>query len=66
MREGRHDLYCFALGTGAFVNGPVADGLDLVVDTPRHGVIAPPIPVTLSQFQADLAKTRDEWVIDEA
>ncbi len=64
--RGASDLYCFVHGTGPFADGAVADGLDLQVDTLIHGVVVPRVAVPLNQYQLDLARTRDEWVIDEA
>jgi hypothetical protein len=62
----KDDIYCFTIGEGPFSDGPLATGLDLVVDSPEHGNVVPHASVTLDQFQADLANTRDRWIIDEA
>jgi hypothetical protein len=64
--RGSPHLRCFTMGEGPFQDGPVADGLDLKRDTPKHGVIVPRVSVPLDQYQSDLANTRDHWVIDEA
>jgi len=53
--------------TGAFVEGPVAAGLELLF---KHGcttagVVCPAVVVPLEQYQRDLAATRPDWVIDE-
>ena len=64
--RGAKDIWCFTMGEGSFSEGPVADGLDLKIDTPKHGVVAPRSSVLLDQYQADLASTRDYWTIDEA
>jgi hypothetical protein len=64
--RGARDVYCFTLGAGPFADGPVADGLELLVDTFTHGVVVPRIAVPLSEYQRDIANTRDYWVIDEA
>ena len=59
----------FSLGTGAFQQGNVADGLHLIPDPDIlpvvHGVIAPVQVVTLPQYQTDLERTRSAWKIDE-
>jgi hypothetical protein len=64
--RGSSELYCFTTGEGNFADGPIADGLDLKTDSPKHGVVVPRASVPLDQFQSDLAKTRASWVIDEA
>ena len=64
--RGSSALYCFTLGEGPFTNGPVAKGLDLKIDAPKHGVVVPRVSVALDQYQTDLAKTRDRWIVDEA
>ena len=64
--RGSPHLRCFTMGEGPFQDGPVAEGLDLKRDTPKHGLIVPRASVLLDQFQTDLASTRDHWVIDEA
>jgi hypothetical protein len=63
--RGSTQLRCFTMGDGPFQDGPLADGLDLKRDTPRHGIIVPRTSVSLDQYQADLASTRDLWMIDE-
>jgi hypothetical protein len=64
--RGPIDLCCFTMGGGSFAEGQVADGLDLKIDAPKHGVVAPQLSVPLDQYQVDLANTRDYWTIDEA
>jgi hypothetical protein len=64
--RGATDIWCFTIGEGPFAEGPVADGLDLKIDAQKHGVVAPRLSVSLDQYQADLANTRDYWTIDEA
>ena len=60
------DFYCFTMGERPFQDGVVADGLLLKQDRPTHGLVVPEQSVSLDQYQADLAATRNEWVIDEA
>ncbi|HEY2154842.1 MAG TPA: hypothetical protein VGH33_04385 [Isosphaeraceae bacterium] len=59
-------LYCFTMGVGSFSNGPMTDDLELQVDSPSHGVVAPRHLVPLDRYQADLASTRDAWTVDES
>ena len=61
--RGSSDLYCFTLGEGPFTDGSVADGLDLKIDSPTHGLVVPRISVPLDQYQRDLADTRDRWIV---
>ena len=60
------DVFCFTMGEGPFAEGPVADRLDLKIDTPKHGVVVPRLSVPLDQYQADLANTRNNRTIDKA
>jgi hypothetical protein len=64
--RGATDIWCFTMGEGPFAESPVTDGLDLKIDTPKYGVVAPRSSVSLDQYQARLANTRDYWTIDEA
>lgn len=65
--KGPNSLLCYRLGNGPFVPGPLSAGLDLALkpnETVRGNVL-PSGPVTVIQFQADLAATRSQWVVDE-
>lgn len=64
--RGAADLFCFTTGDGPFRDEKVAPGLDLKVDSPKHGHVVPQQLAPLQQFQADLAGTRDTWIVDEA
>ncbi len=64
--RGSSVLYCFRFGEGPFADGPVAEGLDLKIDGPKHGLVAPRVSVALDQYQMDLARTQDRWFVDEA
>jgi hypothetical protein len=63
---GNDKLACWRLGESQFADGPVADGLKLRINSPKHGTIEPVEVVPIETFQADLAATRDRWVIDES
>lgn len=65
--KGRNRLTCYRLGDGAFAPGPLANGLELVLKPGRtgQGNVVPAGPVRVAQFQADLATTRMQWVVDE-
>jgi len=63
--RGAADLFCFTMGDGPFRDEKIAPGLALKVDSPKHGSVVPQQRVSLQQFQADLAGTRDSWIVDE-
>ena len=65
IARGATNLFCFTMGEGPFENGPVSDDLDLLVEKPTHGLVAPREFVPLAQFLSDLSRTRDHWIIDE-
>ena len=56
---------CWRMGEGAFEAGPIGSGLQLRPDSPKHGVVEPSATVPVATYQADLAATRDRWVVDE-
>ena len=62
---GSNKSFCFTMGEGPFENSPLTTDLDFIVDTAKHGLVAPHVAVTLAQFQESLANTRDLWIIDE-
>jgi hypothetical protein len=64
--RGRDDTFCFAMGDGHFLRGPLAQGLELIPDAPTHGSVAPAQVVPLAQYQADISATRGSWQVDEA
>jgi hypothetical protein len=63
---GSPSLFCFAMGEGTFSNGPISDALELQIDSPTHGVVAPRQLVPVDRYQSDLASTRDAWTVDES
>jgi hypothetical protein len=63
---GKNILACWRLGESHFVEGAVADGLFLRLDSPKHGMIEPTEEVRVETYQAALGATRDRWVIDES
>jgi hypothetical protein len=58
----------FVNGAGAFDEGAVAAGLELLhkVGSTATGVVTPTALVLLAQYQQDLAATRPGWAIDES
>jgi hypothetical protein len=63
--HGKNEDACWRLGDGPFADGPVAEGLSLRVDAPRHGLIEPDAVTAEPAYQAALAATGGEWTIDE-
>ncbi len=63
---GRNDFSCWKLGEGDFEDGPLAPGLNFRRDTAIHGLVEPTRVVPLETYEADLAATQDQWIIDEA
>ncbi|MDB5392058.1 MAG: uncharacterized protein JWM11_7704 [Planctomycetaceae bacterium] len=63
--RGDNDLFCFTMGTGAFENGVVTDGLYLNKDKPHHGCIVPSRPMHLTEFELHIQQTRPQWTVDE-
>ena len=62
---GSNNTFCFRTGSGPFVQGPFANGLILMPDSPTHGNVVPAQVVPLSAYEADLAATRPNWQEDE-
>ena len=63
--QGSNSTWCFKAGTGAFQQAAFAAGLELLPDSPTHGVVRPTQLVQLVQYEADLVATRAAWQIDE-
>lgn len=56
-------------GQGPFVSSPVSESLDLRTDPDPnklgHGFVEPAKPVPIGDYQAALALTKEDWLIDE-
>lgn len=63
--RGSNETACFRFGSGPFATGPFAPGLRLVQDSERHACVAPVAVVPLSDYEASLAATRLDWIVDE-
>lgn len=50
-------------GETEFLEGIVADNLKLRSDRPQHGMIEPAATVPVAKYRADLAATRDQWIM---
>lgn len=62
---GKDEDACWSFGEGPFECSPVNDQLSFRPDSADHGLVEPAAIMNLDDFQAALAATRDEWVIDE-
>jgi hypothetical protein len=63
--RGSRTSHCFRRGTAPFQQAPCGAGLELLPESPTHGVVRPAQPVLLAQYEADLHATRLEWEVDE-
>ena len=63
--RGKDILRIWRMGGGRFESGPFIDDLQLRLDNPHHGLVEPASQVSPEQFQAALAATQDQWVLDE-
>lgn len=64
--RGSSSYFCFRRGTGPFQQAACGAGLELLPDSPTHGVVRPAQSVLMAQYEADLHATRLEWEVDEA
>jgi hypothetical protein len=66
---GSNQLHCWRLGDGLFTAGPLAAGLYFRPDPHnaiRHGFVEPSQEMRLLDYQAALAATQLQWLVDEA
>ena len=63
--RGSNTSYCFRRGAAPFQQASCGAGLELLPDSPTHGVVRPAQPVLVAQYEADLHATRLEWEVDE-
>jgi hypothetical protein len=63
---GSNKTACYAMGSGAFVRSCIARSLELIPDSPSHGVIAPTERMTFIEYNQALADTRICWEVDES
>ena len=63
--RGLDDVHCWKMGEGEFADGSLASGLNVRLDSATHGMVEPAVIVPLKTYEADLAATRDQWIIDE-
>lgn len=64
--RGSNNVFCFRRGDGPFESSTFAEGLILQPDSPTHGVVAPAESGPLADYEAALAATRSDWIVDEA
>jgi len=63
--RGSDTNFCFCRGEGEFKQGPCGPGLELLPDSPTHGIVRPAALTPRAMFVAALHATRSEWVVDE-
>jgi hypothetical protein len=64
--RGRNEDVCWRLGENGFVAELIGEHLRFVPDRPTHGLVEPVYEMLLSNYEAALADTRVDWVIDES
>jgi hypothetical protein len=65
---GKNSFFLWRMGDGPFTEGPFADRLLFRPDPDKptkHGFVEPEARVSADEYQAALAATRDQWMIDE-
>lgn len=62
---GNNRDVCWTVGSGGFQAGEFGPALVLAVDSPIHGTIQPGRITSLTEYEAALTATRDEWVRGE-
>ena len=63
--KGNNNHNVWRHGTGAFIDGAVAEKLVLRVTSDVHGVVAPSETIAFSEYVNALHETREGWLIDE-
>ena len=63
--RGANSNACFRHGEGEFSPEAFAPGLNLETDSLAHGTITPSLPCPQIDYEAALAATRPDWIIDE-
>ena len=63
--SGSNKDACWKMGTGPFEKGPIAEGLELEIDSPKHGLVGTAAITSKEDYLAALTATRDLWLIDE-
>jgi hypothetical protein len=65
---GSNQLFCWRFGESGFAAALISDQLMFRPDPEkpdRHGLVEPAQQMKVEEYQAALAATRDQWVIDE-
>jgi hypothetical protein len=65
--RGKDSLAVWSMGSGSFAAGQVAPDLGLRIDRHKatHGFVEPIQPTKLADYQESLARTKNDWSIDE-
>ena len=62
---GNDSYVCWRMGSGPFESARFISCLQLRIDSVVHGTVEPDRMMPLERFQAALAATREEWIVDE-
>ena len=63
--RGDDKLLVWSLGIGPYLDGPVAEGLRLRLDSDAHALVEPIVDMHVDEFRQHLAATVNDWVVDE-
>ena len=62
--SGTNNAYCWSMGEGAFVAGPLAASLSLRLDPDnmeKHGFVEPDGKMILEEYESALTATKEKW-----
>lgn len=62
---GDDDMRIWTMGAGPFASGPMTASLALNVTGRFHGAICPLQTMSLTELQAELARTQPLWTVEE-
>jgi hypothetical protein len=63
---GRNEDACWQSGEGSFIADSIGERLSFVPDRSSHFTVEPAFEMPLVEYQAALAKTQDDWIVDES
>lgn len=65
--RGSDELHCWRMGEGQFAAGSLADKLQLIIKEHdrKAGLVIPAGEMSVHDYQAALAATREQWIEDE-
>lgn len=54
---------CWRLGSGPFQDGPIAEKLELELDSEKHGMVGPVEAMSVTEYRSAIEATREAWSI---